>query len=195
MILEVEQIKQLILEPANKKLDKAIEQYDKLQLHINGVDVIGHLEMINKFENAQQLKLRVQVAKSIRHILNSVLRPFDKVFSAKGGSVDYNLPDKQDKQVREVLSNVTEGMSLRKWLQNFWGNKYLSDPNGIILVEPPNVHNKNPFPVYRPVTVIHDYTTNGSHLNYVILKISGAVWMKPGLKYFRVIDDEIDWVF
>ena len=188
-----EQIAQLIDKPINgDNIRLATKHHKKLNMHVNGVGVVAYLDKIEKYETQAKLELRQQVARSNRAIFSSLLRPFDKVFSAKGGSTDYLLKGAAEKNMIEKMDNVADGLSMRKWVENKWTNKFVTDPNGIIFIE---VDGVKAYPTYKAITVIHDYVMkDGTGFEYLILEPDKYHWMKDGSTYYRVVDDKWDYM-
>jgi hypothetical protein len=184
MILTEDQIKQFIDTPfSGKLLQTAVLQHRKLDMHVNGNNVIEYIQQINGFENEEQLKLRQKTLISNKHIFASIIRIINKIYSAKGGSTYYELPETQQKEFIDILNNI-KGIPLRKWIQNKGLNKYLVDPNGVFLIEHKMIGGQRYcYPTYKEVTVIHDYQRTGRKLEYLILK-EGDV--------YRVYDDSWD---
>jgi len=196
MILELNQIKELIKKPKNGDLiSSAIDLNSKLAMHVNGVGTEEYIEELSGIESAQEKELRARLVRSNKGIFSTLLRPFDRVFSAGGGSVFYDVPDVNT--FTNYLSDLNNGMGLRPWLKKRWKNKFIVDPNGVLLIE--NDSEGNPEPTYKAITTIHDYCQKGIHLDYIIFvpfgkgdKSFDAYDLKDGKNYYRVIDDEKD---
>lgn len=198
MILDINQIGTLIKEPANADLiAKAVEKHRKLAMHVNGVGAENAIEQLTNVESEEERELRKRLVRSNRSLFSTMLRPFDKAFSAKGGSVFYDLPD-----VNAFTNYINEvnGVGLRTWLKKRWKNKFMTDPMGVILIE---VNDGRPEPKYKAVTSIHDYAFKGISLEYIIFKpVKGdqlkkmfpdvEFEVKDDNEYFRMIDDEKD---
>ena len=191
MILEIEQVKELIKEPKNGELLKqAVKIYDKLQMHVNGIGVTNYLDKLEGFEDVQQKQLRDKLARSNKGTFSALLRPIDKIFTAKGGSISYNLPDKTEQFFKDRLSDITGGVSLHKWIEQTWVNKFITDPNGIIMFE---VKDNEAYPTYKAIPSIYDYHTDGIKLDYLIFKPTKSE--NEDTEYYRVIDDNYDAVY
>jgi len=191
MILTTGQILQFIKEPSSKELiEKACESHKKLDMHVNGNNVIEYIREISNFENSDQLVLRKNTSISNKHLFSSIIRVINKVFSAKGGSTYYELTDTKQDEFRNLLKDV-KGVPIRKWIQNKALNKYLTDPNGVILIE--NKEGKEGlicYPTYKSINTIHDYQRNGRKLEYVIFKLPKT----DDAEWFRVYDDAKDYM-
>ena len=195
MILTTDQIFKYIKTPQNPNITRAVNQYTQLNVNVNGVGVTEYLDTLQGYENADQAKLRKKRAKSNKHIFSAVLRPMDKILTAKGGSVFLNLPDNQEDRAKAQLSNVRNGESMKDFFQKIWKNKFVTDPNGLIMFE---VEDDSTYPTYKSILCIHDYIVSGIVPDYIIFKKYSETFAENnGLSegdYYRVIDDAFDYV-
>src|SRR4051812_5634324 len=123
MILDYGQLSDIILNNPNKALVQKAKDYNsRLKLHIyGGKNAINqHFTQIDGFEKPTLRDLRVKYAQSNKDLFARLSRPIDKVFSAKGGSTYYNLPQEQDKKARLLALDIKSGYSIKKWVENFW---------------------------------------------------------------------------
>ena len=95
MALTHEEIVLLIEQGASKEILLARKRAKKVNMHVTGLRVKEYLEILDDYENVAQKLLREKLVKSNRSLFSFILRPTDKIFTAKGGSVNYNL--RQDK--------------------------------------------------------------------------------------------------
>lgn len=189
MIFEsLDQIKELINEPANPCMDKARHEHKRLNMLVNGEGVDEYIESYDGYESTDQKNLKKKVAKSTKHLFSALLRPFDKVFTSQGGSLVIDLPDAQKAQFKDTLSAIRYGQSFTNWMRTNWKNKFITDPNGLIFYE---VMDGETYPTYKAITSIHDYTLSGNTPEYVISKSHKE---DDGWEYYRVMDDAVDMV-
>jgi len=209
MILTPEQITSIIKNNPNKSLVTACKQYNnKMRVHFYGTnqDSYSQLETINGFEKPTLRELRVKWAKSNKDLMNRIARPIDKVFSARGGSLYYNLPEAEDKRARAYSMDVKSGYSIKDWLQNFWKTHYLDDPGGMIFNEIATPEQAQllkargksiTYPTYKSIQSVYDYLPNGANLEYVIFTVDQKEKALNGLKpediIYRVVDDSFDY--
>lgn len=207
MILTPEQIKNIILTNPNRDIIHKGCEYNKLmRLHMYGVGLKDHLTKVDDFERKTLHDLRTKYSKSNKDLFSRLGRPIDKVFSAKGGKVHYNLSKDQETKAATLSQSVTKKMSVKEWNEKFWKPHLLDDPFGIILMEilpqPEAIRVKSlgrsiVYPTYKAITSIYDYLPNGSALEYVVFKLTSAEKTAAGLKdddqAFRVIDDAYDY--
>ena len=91
MVLSNEQVSELILSGTQDKIKLARKKADKINMHITGRNVIEFLEKLDGYETTAQKILREKLVKTNRSLFSFILRPTDKIFTAKGGAVNYNL--------------------------------------------------------------------------------------------------------
>lgn len=188
VVLEFDQIKEYIKKPRNSHhLAEAVKRHKLLNMLVNGDDVEHYLSKVDNYENQEKLELRKKFAKSTRHIYSAALTPVDKIFSAKGGSIFYNLPDSQraiiDSRIRQNLKT-----SIKKWIQKFIVNPFTVDPNGLIFIE---YNNEQVYPTYKSSETIHDILTDEETIEYVIFKYGED---EDKNKLYRVVDDAFDYL-
>jgi hypothetical protein len=194
MILSTSQIAELIDKPFSEDFIKQARKYaDHLSLHITGNGLDKYFEQIKSYENDDQLKLRQKYARSNKNLFSELLRPLDKVFTARGGAKYYNLSDNSEMEFKNLLSDVRSGMSIEKWSQNVWLKKKITDPNGLIMME---ISKDGDFcyPTYKSIFSIYDYKFSGSKVEYIIfepetIKTEGGEEIR-----YRVIDDAFDYI-
>lgn len=207
MILTTDQIKEIILKNPNKDLINAGRIYNKeLRKHFYGDGLRDSLPCIDGFEKPTLQALRVKYARSNKDLFARVSRPVDKVFSARGGSIYYNLSEAQDKKARQLASDVRSGYSIKGWIENFWKAHYMDDPCGVIFMEIGNAQQvarlkqqgkSYVYPTYKSIQSIYDYQPNGSSLEYIVFNVDNreklSIGLKPEDKVFRVVDDANDY--
>lgn len=207
MILSPEQIKQVVTKPDQSLITKGNTYSKKLRMLINGVDTAGGFELIKGMEREAMFDLRKKYGKSPKDLFSRMTRPTDKVWSAKGGSIYYNLSESQERKAIQLSNDVTNGYSLKKWLEMFWHPHMLDDPFGLILMEmlpmQEAVMMKRAgksfiYPTYKSIGTIHAYQPKGNKFEYIVLKVDDADKIANGIDttwtVFRVIDDAFDYL-
>jgi hypothetical protein len=202
MILDIEQIKKILTSDPNKAvIDFAQQMRRDLVVHVFGDGLSDYITQINTFENDYQYNARKKYGRSNKDIMERLTRPIDKVFSANGGSVFYDLPEKQSQQLKNYLKNTENGLSLRKWIEQYWKPAYLADPMGLVFIE---IDEKGEaYPTYKSSNEIKSYKLNGRHIDYVIFNVDKNEYSKYITVYndnnmlqksifYRVVDDEKD---
>lgn len=196
MILDTAQLTAIMKDRPNKKLvDNAQTYAAKLIMHITGVGVSTYMAQLPYFEKLEIAKVRENYARSNKDLFARVHRPIDKVFSAKGGSTYFNMPDSDAQQLRDALTDVEYGYSLRKWVENLWLSSYEYDPMGFVFIEIDPAG--NPYPTYKSVMDVYDYRLNARSLEYIVFKTSQRIdkYKDANDKHYpiyRVVDDAID---
>lgn len=171
MILEDQDIINLLsVNPIMDLLDSARKKSAILNLHITGDGMKNAVETMPYFEDEQRKNLRQKYARSNRDIFSRLHRPIDKVFTAKGGSITYNIPEAKQSQFSACLADIRNGMSLRKWIEQVALPAFHIDPMGIIFMEIDQ--NGKIYPTYKSTTDVYTYKINGRRLEYVIFQLS-----------------------
>lgn len=207
MILDLQQIKYVIIKNPNRDLVIAgQEKCKELRMHMYGEGLEHHLKIINGFEKQWVRKLRVEYTRSNKDLFSRLGRPEDNVYSARGGSVYYNLPEAQERKAAALSADVRNGYSIKDWLENFWRPHYKDDPCGFLLMELlPEQEARRArregrsmvYPTYQSIMHVYDYLPKGVLLEYVVFQLSNEEKEKEGYKeedrVFRVIDDAYDY--
>jgi len=198
MTLDVEQIKELILNPANADMITRARKYaDKLNMHINGIGLDDYIKQINNYENADQYELRQRYKRSNKAMFKNILQPLTKVYHTRGGAKYYNLPESREKQFKEILNSLS-GKTIQQWIEKIWGKKKLTDPTGIIFIEI-SEDGMNAYPTYKSIHSIYDIQFTDTKPEYVIyepdVRIDNNGEEDITVEIFRVVDDAYDYIF
>jgi hypothetical protein len=217
MILQFEQIKNIILTNPNKEvIEAAREMANKLLLHVHGRGMNEALKQCEYFENLPVYTERKKYAKSNKDVFGRLLQQEDMIFSARGGSTYFNLPDNSEKAMNGILDDIRYGMNLRKWVKTFALQAYRCDPMGVIMMEVDSVsiddngqmQEPRSYPTYKSSHSIFDYLTTGRRLEYICFQLTVGECKAYGIQdeklnslkrtaltdYYRVIDDRKDLV-
>src|SRR5690349_21364148 len=136
MILSDQQITEVINENPNASIIAEACSYSrKLRQHIYGEKGSEQLNQIEGYESENVHALRSKYSKGNKDLFTRLSRPIDKVFTARGGSIHYNLPSTLERQAINLAGNVLNGYSVRKWIETIWKPHMLDDPNGIVFME------------------------------------------------------------
>lgn len=207
MILSEGQIKDIIKEnPGKARMQHAREYSKKLRRHLYGDGLDVHTPIIKGFERESLHTLRKEYSKSNKDLFSRLGRPIDKVFTAKGGSVYYNLPEEKEKKALSIAHSLPGGYTVRKWVETFWKPHMLDDPGGLIFLEilekPQAVRAKNSgqsfvYPTYKNSNSIYDYLPNGNKLEWIVFELTKkeirAAGMDENHAAYRVVDDAFDY--
>jgi len=203
MVLSYPQIKSIILDNPNKALiQKGVDYNKAMRMHLYGENLTGALTTIDGMESATLQTLRVKYAKSNKDLFARLGRNCDKVFSARGGSVYYNLDNATTGRAAAMNLNITNGYSTKQWVQHFWLTHLKDDPMGLIFMEVGNGTDSTfgiAFPTYKAICDIYDYPApKGSSLDYVCFKLSQndkqAYGVDVDYEAYRIVDDAFDYI-
>lgn len=197
MTLDTAQIKEIIeSNPCKEYIAKAKDMNKKLRMHMYGYGMADYMPKIPGFEQPALRELRVKYSKSNKDLFSRLTRPSFKIFTARGGSLYFNLSGSKDSQAAVIAADVTDGYSIRKWMQCFWLPHFLDDPNGLIFIEIDQ--NGKAYPTYKPITSIYAYKQAGNKLEYVVFNVDNEdkkrYKLNRDLQYYRVIDDMFDYM-
>ncbi len=199
MALEDSQVIALIKAGEPEFITEAKKKQKILDVHINKRGVDRYIAQIQTYENKEQFELRKAFSMSNKYVFENLLRPVDKVFSAKGGTVIYNTGASQEaqKKLTDQLNDVNDGFSIRSWIQKIQANKFYSDPAGLVYFEV-SIDGKDTFPTIKSIRNIRNYKTEGRSIKWVIfepykeLDENGAE--KEG-EFYRVVDEDTDRIY
>ena len=192
-----DELKVLLVEP--KWMQTAKDEAKKLKTHMFGDknQTAEYLNKIERYETDRQFKARKDNCTPNKALIRELLRPVDKIFSAKGGSKTYNLNTGSDTikgEFATVIGNITAGMSVSEWLRQVWKDKYFSDPNGLIFMEWKSVNGENViYPTFKEVGRIRNYARDGRQVLWVIFEPYEDAVIKR--KLCRVVDADFDMIW
>lgn len=163
-------------------LEVARKESKKFLAHVIGEGSDNLIEQISGLENEKQLEIRKKYAQSNKAIFSRIHRNEDKIFSAKGGSVFYNIAESSKKALVSNLQSIYNGFSVRSWTENFAKTYLHLDPMGVIFME---VGDNTTYPTYKSTTTIFDYQLKGRQVEYIVFNTSKA-------DEYRIVDDQFD---
>jgi hypothetical protein len=174
-------------------------------MHMTGLGLDKAIERFDYYESPRLLLLRQKYSPSNVDFYSRLHRPVDKIFNAKGGSINYLLPDSEKKVFTAKMQDVHAGYSIKRWIETFWLPAYQYDPMGLILME---VGNDSTYPTYICSQDIWDVPKPvGRGFEYVVFKLPNKTntenllgytetntnRMNAVTGYYRVIDDAFDY--
>jgi len=127
------------------------------------------LENIFTIEDDQKANLRRRFARSIKDLNERLFLPINNVFSASGGSKEYNIPTESSKRkFLKIISDIKDGKSLSQWLETYWiKTLYHIDPNGVLFME----YNKDKcYQTYKSIQKIRNYEDEGQLCQWIIFE-------------------------
>lgn len=203
MILTVEQITKYVLAPEDKRILAARKMSKKLLLHIEGIGLQEELARINNYENQDQFKAREKHAISNKFIAEELLRPTDNAFNARGGSTNFKFDTNSEvfeKDFRRILDNIRNSHSLSWYIENEWFHKFLTDPNGVILIESDGEEVKKEerkaYPTYKSIFSIKTYEQNGMYVDFIVFEPHETTKSEESKTFTKTTSEEISkyWV-
>lgn len=208
MALNNDEIISLIEKGTSDKIRLSRKRSKKVNMHVTGLKVKEYLEDLDDYETAGQKLLREKLVKSNRSLFSFILRPTDKIFTAKGGSINYNLRQDRVSFLKDSISDISDGVDIKKFLKKVVRSQYIIDPNGILFIDISpegllethvintsqilwysNKGNKIKGIIFEPYTLDED--------NKKVRKKEGSVEFNRGnqKKYYRVIDENSDRIY
>ncbi len=175
-MIDIDKIKKIIANEPPDSIHYARKQHEVLKRHIQGDGFRDYLEEVNEYQNEQQKEARKKLATSNKHIVSELRRPYDNVFSAKGGSRHYqfSIENKEEEFVTDVLMNVRDGYSLAEYAEKVWFENYFIDPNGLLFIElEQNTDGNGKARAYitnKSITSIRDYKQKGNSVEWVVFE-------------------------
>jgi hypothetical protein len=195
--LTIDQIHKIIKAPEPEFITLAKKKSKRLDVLVNGFAVPEYLAKIEGYENNDQFTLRKKFAGNVKHVFENLLRPIDKVFSAKGGSKIYGTGKSEvaNEKIRSLLSDIKDGFSIKQWIENIQANKYYSDPSGLVFFE---WTEDDAFPSIKPISTIRNYETSGRDVEWVLFEPEirkDSTGRQLRGEFFRFVNGESDFMF
>jgi hypothetical protein len=190
-MLESEEVIKIIKDGVSARINLARDYSTRLNMHVTGLKAKEHAEIFNFHESKEQRKIREKLLKSNKRLFSFLLRPLDKVFTAKGGNISYNLTDAKLEELKNYTSEVSDGLKIKEYLKKKVKLSYIIDPNGFIMVDidqegqvSTKIFNTNE---------LHYYTNKGNKITSVIF--NPYTLEEDEKQYYRVIDDLSDSIY
>ncbi len=195
MITTEQQRRDIIVNNPNKdRVERAQRKNKYLRMHIYGIGLKEHISCIEGFEAPGLDEIRGRYCISNRDLFARLGRPIDKVFSAKGGSIYYNLTENANKMAMRLCMNVRNGLSARKWVEAYWTPHFKDDPDGMLFIE---TGDSAAYPTYKSSTSYYDYLPAGDTVEYVCFKVTEKEKEASGYRkedqIYRLVDDAYDY--
>lgn len=197
MVLDNDQIKTLIENPFNQSIKDWQKEHKVLDIYYNGGDVSSELEKVKNYENNEQKKLRDKIARSTKDFLSNLLNPLNKVFTASGFNSEIEISSEEAlKNFTNHLEELPEGISMTKWMENYWKEALVTDPNGICFVEVEDKEeDPKAYPTYKSILTIHDYKVKWGVFEYVIFDYGKRKLNNSEVHVYRVFDEIKDGLY
>ncbi len=193
MALEQNRVIEIIEYGVSDFIKDCREYSEELNMNITGLKVKEYLDDFNDHESPHQKKLREKLVKSNKSCFSFLLRPIDKVFTAKGGSINYNLSQSQIENIESDLMDISQGLDLKSYLKKVVRTNYVIDPNAFVMIdldEEGRVESK----IYRTTDVIY-YEKRGNQITSIVFEPFENEDPNDKNKYYRVIDENTDSIY
>ena len=161
----------------------------KLNMHINGVGITEFLGDIDGYENSTQKELRDKYATSNKFLFSKLLTPVNKVFSAKGGNTNLNIPiTTAEETASNTLADVWGGYSVHKWVKSIYRGNLYYNPSGVTMME---WKDKDAYPTIKTIENIRNYKATGRKLEWILFEPTE----KKGTKgeFYRFVNKDYDY--
>lgn len=210
MVLSEDKVKEIIKKGVDYKIDLSRKRAKKLNMHVTGYGAKKFLEELDDYETNAQKILREKLLKTNRSLFSFLLRPTDKVFTAKGGSVNYNVTSERVSDIKKGINSVADGLDIKKYLKKVVKKHYIIDPNSILFVDvDPNgalethIITTDKILWYEnkgndiEAIIFEEYSKELSEKEIELYQKLGATVLetKKKRKYYRVIDEKSDRIF
>lgn len=194
MPLETQEVIDIIDKGVSDKVKLARKWAKKNNMHITGKNVKQFLERLDTYETNAQKILREKLVKSNRSLFSFITRPTDKIFTAKGGSINYNVPKNQIDTLKRGISDVADGLDIQKFLKKVVKKHYLIDPNSVVFID---IDKRGKLETHI-ITSDHIfwYENKGNRVDAIIFEpYRNEEDDKDDKLYYRVIDEAYDRIF
>lgn len=199
MILSEEQIKYIVL---NKHSDyKQNSEYEcDLNMLVNGDrhKIVEFLIKLSNLETHKQKELREKYSKSTKGTVANLVRPFQNIFNALGGSRNYSFKSRNgqktyEKQLIEKFKESPMSGGTHFFMSEIWGKRVIDSPRSCILIEITE-DGKYSYPIFVSQKFITNWKFK-NHLNYeyIVFDEGECEIDKKKINIFRVIDDSFDY--
>ena len=135
MELSKDRIIELIEAGVSDEIALARKKAHHRNMHVTGKGMVQYLEKLDTYETPAQKLLREKLAKSNRSNFSFILQPTNKIFTAKGGAINYNLTQKKVEEIKTSTSDIADGLDIKKYLKKKVRKEYIVDPNGVLFVD------------------------------------------------------------
>lgn len=193
-MLDPLEVVELIKAGVQPRLLDARAYSDILNMHVTGKDVKKYTEELNNHENAKQKKLREKLLKSNKSLFSFLTRPLDKVFTAKGGNISYNVSESKVETLKDITEDVADGLDIKTFLKKQAKVKYIIDPNGFVMIDVDDEGGLDT-KIYTSHDVIW-YKNRGNKVQAIIFNpYENEDDENDNKKYYRVIDELTDSIY
>ena len=205
MTLTDDDVKHKIRTNPNKLfIDFLTNKYNVMRAHATGIGAKDLIQKLEGFERKNIMDARKRLMLSNKDVLARVMKPRNKIYTAKGGIESYNLATSElIQEWKEYLSKCAgKRTSLKEYISQKIQKAFDIDPMGLKWVA--LNEDGEPYPTYKCITNIYDYEINDGTPEYVVFKCTDkeiSSYVNMGLiakpenanpKIYRVVCDTYD---
>lgn len=152
--------------------------------------LVGKIENI---EGTAKALSRQKYARDIKDFYERLFLPIQNVFSANGGvknyeNGEYKMDESDLERMYAILSNVRDGKSIERYIEEQWMELYHTDPSGVLwmryVTDAEGIVTQC-YPTYQAIGAIRNYTPKGQMVENIIFE----PYTIKGTKYYVVVDD------
>lgn len=192
MVLDFEDITKIILDGVSPEIVSARRYASKLNMHVTGKGMIEYLTLIDDYETTSQKQLREKLAKSNKSNFSFILRPSDKIFTAKGGAINYNVSQDKVDVIKNGVSDIADGLDIKNYLKKVVKKHYVIDPNAVLFCD---INQNGEVETYVVTTEeIFWYESKGNRVEAIIFAPFTKDEENDDKEYYRVIDQKTDYI-
>ena len=176
-------------------IKRSREQTTELKALVSGKMFTDYLiKKIEHIEGEKRAIARKKYSRSVIDLFERLLRPIDNVYHSTGGSTHIKLNPNELEVTLNSISKIRDGLSLGKWLEQFWMPLYHNDPAGVVFLEY-KVENDRAYsyPTYKSINSIRKYEAKGQKCEVILFEPVKAKDSTGDYKIWRVVDDLKDY--
>lgn len=177
-----------------KWVEEARKEHKRLKAIVNGENFKEHLiRKIEKIESDDRKKARDNFSRSIKDTVHRMLKPFENVYTATGGTKSYQIKNEESfNNYVSRLRKIRDGKPIEQWLSEHWiKDLYVTDPNGVIFLE--YLGEEKIYPTYKSILSIRAYEAKGQKLEWIIFEPERVKTEAGGqnveFEMVRIVDD------
>jgi hypothetical protein len=169
MILTDNQAIAIVKTNPNKQLISFLQgKYEVMRAQVTGIHAQRLIERMEGFERANVVEARKKLMLSNKDMITRLMKPRNKIYTAKGGIESYNLATAEQISEYKIYLSKCAGkrISLKEYIRQELQRAYDIDPMGLKWV---GVNEDgNPYPTYKCIMNIFDYDICDGAPEYVV---------------------------
>lgn len=162
MKLDLSQITSISLAVTDDWIKVAREDAEKLRMHYYGENVVKYISRIEGLESEAQIKLRQDIKISNEYIVKNLLKPYENLWAAKGGSFMVEATDEENVKAK------IDSLNHNQYFKDIFFPRYITDPNGLLFVENDKAE---AWPTYKSTSSIKNMKLKGDVPEYVCFEV------------------------